>query len=102
MCLRGCSHYQHQQKAGRHEFIPAKEFYTVVGSVRERYQTFVTNFKQVFLKKYIEEAAACVASFQEFILGEFLDKNPMIDIFCKYSSGGDTFQQLVEEPLEQV
>lgn len=26
----------------------------------------------------------------------------MIDIFCKYSSGGEAFQQLVEEQLEEV
>jgi putative NIF3 family GTP cyclohydrolase 1 type 2 len=43
-----------------------------------------------------------VASFESYIFGDFLEKNPMIDIFCKYSSGGEAFQQLVEEQLEEV
>jgi hypothetical protein len=33
-------------------------------------------------------------------LGDFLEKNPMIDIFCKYSNGGDMFQQVIEEKLD--
>lgn len=43
-----------------------------------------------------------MASFESYIFGDFLEKNPMIDIFCKYSSGGEAFQQLVEEQLEEV
>jgi hypothetical protein len=74
----------------------------LVGSIRESYSSFKANFREVYLRRYMEEVAACVGSFEEYILGEFMEKNPMIDIFCKNSSCGETFQQLVEEPLEDV
>lgn len=66
-----------------------------MGSIRQRYESFQSNFREVYLKRYMEEVRACIDSFESYIFGEFLEKNPMIDIFCKYSSGGEAFQQLV-------
>ena len=74
----------------------------MVGSVREKYSSFKANFRDVYLKRYIDEVMACVESFETYILGEFLEKNPMIDIFCKYTSGGDLFQQAIEDPLDEL
>lgn len=73
-----------------------------MGSIRERYDSFKGNFREVYLRKYMDEVVACVNSFEEYILGEFLEKNPMIDIFCKYSSCGEAFQQLIEEKIDEV
>lgn len=52
--------------------MPAKELYAVVGSVREKYSSFKANFRDVYLKRYIDEVMACVESFETYILGEFL------------------------------
>jgi hypothetical protein len=63
ICLKGCNQYQHHQKGSKHEFLNAKELYSIVGSIREKYDTFKINFKEVYLKRYMEEVMACVNSF---------------------------------------
>ena len=54
MCLKGCSEYEHMQKSTKHEFVNAREFYQMVGVMRERYSAFETDFKQVYLRRYIK------------------------------------------------
>lgn len=103
VCLKGCSEYEHMQKSTKHEFVNAREFYQMVGVMRERYSAFETDFKQVYLRRYVKEMRDSLQRFEQYILGEFLEKNPLIDIFCKYgNAGGDMFQQVIEDKLPDL
>lgn len=63
---------------------------------------FKINFKDVYLIRYIEEIKACIATFQKYVLEEFLEKNPLVDFFCKTTVGGDMAQQIIEDPLGEI
>ena len=45
ICLKGCSQYEHFQKNNKHKFVNAREFYSVVGGVRQRFTSFEMDFK---------------------------------------------------------
>lgn len=63
---------------------------------------FKINFKDVYLIRYIEEIKACIATFQKYVLQDFLEKNPLVDFFCKTTVGGDMAQQIIEDPLGDI
>lgn len=90
------------QKATKHEFINAREFYAIVESIRHKYASFKIDFKEVYFKMFMKEIENCINSFENYLTNDFFEKNPMVEIFCKYTTGGDMFHQIIEDNLEDI
>jgi hypothetical protein len=100
ICLRGCSQYDHKQKSTKHEFIPARQLYSIVGQIREQYATFQNDFKEVYLKNYLKRIKTAIEEFEVEIVGKFCEEHKLSEFFGRNSD--ENIQGLLDEKEEDI
>lgn len=83
VCLRGCSEYDHKQKSTKHEFVSAREIYSMVSQIREEFKSFQNDFKMVYLKKYMASIKEAIQDFEVNVLGRFCEDHQLSEFFGK-------------------